>query len=1168
MLGFFFRHYDRWVDKYVVYDDGSTDGSLEILKAHPKVELRQLQRVDANSFVVSHTQMQERAWKESRGQADWVVITAIDEHLWVRGVEITDYLQGLREAGVTCVPALGFDMNSEELPRDCGLLIEAVTCGRARRFFNKLSIFNPDAVDETRFVEGRHSAMPSGRIVFPSRDGLLLWHYKHLGFERVAARHEAQGARLGSKDRANGWGHRYLWPRERLAWQWRAMRATSTDLADLTDPALSCERPLWWRPEQRLSDLLAPQGSSSGSGSRRPPRVSVVVKSFNHEKYARHCIQSVLNQSFQDFELIVTDDASTDDTVAVVRSFSDSRIKLDRLPDNRGISGAMNAAISRATGEYIAILNSDDWALPDRLETQVAFMDAHPDVGVLFGIPTFVDDRDELTNGFNDFRLPLRFPDFSQQTWLRHFFFYGNCLCAPTAMARREVFLRVGDYDVRLTNLQDLDYWVRVLIAGFGICVEDREVTAFRIREGHRNMSAPRTETILRSNFEYPRILRHFQSINPELLADGPTDDNLSPASRLARLAFSVGGAVHEDFGLETLYQHAKGTHDLVLLRELTGSADVYGRLANAGLSDRIRDLEGMLKEARQQAAPVAHANAELSHRIGHLEAKLAKAQQQADQTIQASARAEAELARLVKSRSWRYTEGLRRVFSVIQRVRGEAARLLGHAQAAVTHQQPTSPPRPPDKPLSRRRVFDCFLYSGQATALVSRLQRLSKVVDVFVLVDHGCQFDPFDPRVGAFITKIRYVPATDTDICGWQCWEHNAVWRGAPDAAATDLLLLSEVSDVPPAAAIAEIPGNDDNEVFELSPTRAFMSWRRDRMGTLAVIRRILETNSPVDLRRTMRLTKGQRAPVGKRDGLAIATSVVPKRRGATLPSRVEWQIRRSRRPKLPPVVICPYLYGHEESEIRLKFGLDTRESRHIEFFLWHDTDGIGPELAFEHCWDRFPDRDIVIIHSDMAPMAEEPCTQWYDALVSFSATTPAAGILACNLYHTEAAANGFPNVQSAGGTFVDGKIYQIRGPLNEPGGVSRELLGQVRIVDWTTFGGVLVRREVIRACGHFDRRYKWAYVMDVDYCLEARLRGFQIVQVPAFLQHEESRTTQSLVRQNPNLESNVRMNFEQFYAKWRPFYPLLVKQAAERPSTPRDQWTGSPEMSLEQVG
>jgi hypothetical protein len=175
MLGFFFRHYDPWVDRYVIYDDGSQDGSLDILRAHPKVELRRFERVDAESFVLSHTQMQEHSWKESRGRADWVVITAIDEHLWVHGHDRRSYLRELGDEGVTCVPALGFDMNSETFPLDKGLLVQTVTHGRPRRFFNKLSVFDPAAIDEARFVEGRHRAAPSGRVVLPARDELMLW---------------------------------------------------------------------------------------------------------------------------------------------------------------------------------------------------------------------------------------------------------------------------------------------------------------------------------------------------------------------------------------------------------------------------------------------------------------------------------------------------------------------------------------------------------------------------------------------------------------------------------------------------------------------------------------------------------------------------------------------------------------------------------------------------------------------------------------------------------------------------------------------------------------------------------------------------------------------------------------------------------------------------------
>jgi glycosyltransferase involved in cell wall biosynthesis len=686
MLGFFFRQYDPWVDRYVVYDDGSTDGSLDILRAHPKVELRRFERT-AESFVLSHTRMQERTWKESRGQADWVVITAIDEHLWVRDRDMKTYLRKLRSNGVTCVPALGFDMNSETFPLDQGLLVKTVTRGRPRKFFNKLSVFDPTAIDETQFAEGRHHADPSGRVVLPATDELMLWHYKHLGFERNAARQAAQAARLGTKDLANGWGHRYTWPRERLGWQWDEMRATSSDLAvSAAHPATICERPLWWRPTQRLGDLPDRRPITIAPSPTKPPRVSVVVKSYNHAQYVRNCIQSVLNQSFQDFELIVTDDASTDDTVPILRSFTDQRIKLVELPGNLGISGAMNATIFRARGEYVAILNSDDWALRDRLETQVAFLDTNSNVGALFGMPVFVDDRDDQTVGFNDFTVPLRFPDFSRVTWLRQFFFHGNCLCAPTAMIRREVYQQVGGYDTRLTNLQDLDFWIRAVLEGIELHVANRPVTAFRIRDGQRNMSAPRMDTVLRSDFELRQILRRFEAIDPATLTDERMDASLSPAARLARLASTLDGTAHRAFALQTLYDRAADPDDFALLRELAGSTDIHGRVAIWELSNRSDMLsrqEAMLSRQIEvlshQIETLSHQGAMLSRQVEEQtrradgEARHAEEQRHRAETLDgARANVESALTRLMASRSWRYTKCFRRVLQTIRRGRSD----------------------------------------------------------------------------------------------------------------------------------------------------------------------------------------------------------------------------------------------------------------------------------------------------------------------------------------------------------------------------------------------------------------------------------------------------------------------------------------------------------------
>ncbi|GEP03909.1 glycosyltransferase [Methylobacterium oxalidis] len=603
MLGFFFRHYDSFVDRYVVYDDGSTDGSREILAAHPKVELRAFTRVEAESFVLSHKAMQDEAWKESRDVADWVVVTAIDEHLHVRGRAMAGYLAEQASLGVTLVPALGFDMNHPEMPDDHGLLVDRVTRGRPRIAFNKLSVFKPEALRKSGFGPGRHAAEPQGDLRLPARDELMLWHYKHLGFARNAAREAAQAERLGRVDRVQGYGRHYLWGETRLRTFWDEMEREARDLsAKRFDPAVAAIRPLWWEERSDIVRAPAEHPPSAQAGRHEPaPLVSVLVKSYNHAPYVAQTIRSLLDQTFQDFEIVVTDDASVDATADIVRGFADPRIRLEVLPENRGISGAMNATIARARGRYLAILNSDDWALPGRLARQVAFLEANPGVAAVFGMPRAVDEGGVPTVPFNDFRAPLRLPDFSRRSWLRQFFFHGNCLCAPTAMIRRSAYEAVGAYDPRLTNYQDLDMWIRMLVAGQAFHVLDEELTAFRIRAGDANMSAPRPDTHLRSAFEKTKILRHFADLDrasfDAVFGPGPDGSgDTFPADRpvalcVAELARRSPRVEYQHFALEVFYEAAARTEDFHRLRAEAGTIDAFGLQAVTARDRIIADL-------------------------------------------------------------------------------------------------------------------------------------------------------------------------------------------------------------------------------------------------------------------------------------------------------------------------------------------------------------------------------------------------------------------------------------------------------------------------------------------------------------------------------------------------------------------------------------------------
>jgi len=150
MLGFFFRHYDLLVQRYIVFDDGATDGSLEILGAHPKVEIRSLPHTDPDSRVLSASTLFDNCWKQSRGAADWVILTDIDEYLC--HPDIDSYLRGCHARGVTIVPALGYQILSETFSPPDVHLSRTITLEAPCPQMSKLNIFDPSEVETTHIM--------------------------------------------------------------------------------------------------------------------------------------------------------------------------------------------------------------------------------------------------------------------------------------------------------------------------------------------------------------------------------------------------------------------------------------------------------------------------------------------------------------------------------------------------------------------------------------------------------------------------------------------------------------------------------------------------------------------------------------------------------------------------------------------------------------------------------------------------------------------------------------------------------------------------------------------------------------------------------------------------------------------------------------------------------
>ncbi len=232
MLPYYFRHYDSIVDQYYIFDDGSNDATLEILRAHPKVEIMQLER-NPDSFIASEIAFDNSAWKQSRGKADWVIICSIDEHF--HHPNLRDYLQQCRLKGITYIPSEGWHMISDDFPETDQWLCDVITRGARWDIYDKSCIFNPNRIKETNYGPGRHHAQPTGRVIAPRVCEVKLLHYDYLSLDKVIKRSAELDGRLGKKDREKEWSVHYRWdlPAEFAKW---SAQASEVPLKEVGEP--------------------------------------------------------------------------------------------------------------------------------------------------------------------------------------------------------------------------------------------------------------------------------------------------------------------------------------------------------------------------------------------------------------------------------------------------------------------------------------------------------------------------------------------------------------------------------------------------------------------------------------------------------------------------------------------------------------------------------------------------------------------------------------------------------------------------------------------------------------------------------------------------------------------------------------------------------------------
>lgn len=185
------------------------------------------------------------------------------------------------------------------------------------------------------------------------------------------------------------------------------------------------------------------------------PKVSVLMPVYNAELFIKEAIESVLKQTYTDWELIIADDGSTDTSIEIAESFADQRIRIERDKENRGIVFARNRVLTLARGEYIAWLDADDISLPDRLQTQVNFLDAKADIGL---VGTWIELIDQSGT-----RTGVAWKNRTKPENISAALLFGNQFTNSSVMIRKSVL--PSDpyrYECATSEAEDYDLWIRL----------------------------------------------------------------------------------------------------------------------------------------------------------------------------------------------------------------------------------------------------------------------------------------------------------------------------------------------------------------------------------------------------------------------------------------------------------------------------------------------------------------------------------------------------------------------------------------------------------------------------------------------------------------------------------------------------------------------------------
>jgi len=208
----------------------------------------------------------------------------------------------------------------------------------------------------------------------------------------------------------------------------------------------------WAGPAREMRAAVARVSRNPAEYPKRQPKVSIVMPTRNHARFIRESIDSVLSQDYLNVELLVMDGASTDDTVAILKTYGD-RIRWISEPD-KGQTEAINKGTALLSGEILAYLNSDDILLPGAIDMAVRYFNAHPECDMVYGNADYINVDGQITGAYAT-------ADFSFERLM-----HDCCVCQPAAFWRRRIAERIGPFDTSMQTAMDYEYWLRMATSG------------------------------------------------------------------------------------------------------------------------------------------------------------------------------------------------------------------------------------------------------------------------------------------------------------------------------------------------------------------------------------------------------------------------------------------------------------------------------------------------------------------------------------------------------------------------------------------------------------------------------------------------------------------------------------------------------------------------------